>query len=131
MTQDMFLNLPGIQGESQDARHKNEIEVLSWRWEATQPSALHHGSGGGASKATVHNLVIEHYIDRATPNLTKYCLTGKPIEKATLLMRKAGGNQLEYFTMTMTQVIVSRVAPVAGDSMQAAREEVSLSFASL
>ncbi len=32
MAQDMFIKIDGIEGESLDASHKNEIEVLSWRW---------------------------------------------------------------------------------------------------
>ncbi|WP_415877422.1 type VI secretion system tube protein Hcp [Burkholderia ubonensis] len=32
MAQDIFLKLTGIDGESQDARHPNEIGVLTWDW---------------------------------------------------------------------------------------------------
>lgn len=30
MAQDIFLKLTGLAGESQDASHKDEIEVMSW-----------------------------------------------------------------------------------------------------
>jgi type VI secretion system secreted protein Hcp len=92
MAQDIFLKLNGIDGESPDATHKNEIEVLSWNWGVTQGSNMHAGSGGGAGKATVHDLVFEHFVDCASPNLIKYCLIGKPIAEAKLTVRKAGGN---------------------------------------
>ena len=29
---DYFLKLDGIPGESTDAKHKGEIDVLSWSW---------------------------------------------------------------------------------------------------
>lgn len=32
MAQDIFLRLTGIAGESMDASHSNEIEVLTWHW---------------------------------------------------------------------------------------------------
>ena len=32
MAQDIFLKLTGIEGESTDASHLNEIEVLTWDW---------------------------------------------------------------------------------------------------
>ena len=32
MSYDIFLKIDGIDGESMDDKHKNEIEVLSWRW---------------------------------------------------------------------------------------------------
>ena len=109
--QDIFLKINGIDGESQDSSHKNEIEVLVWDWNIEQQSNMHAGSGGGAGKATVSDLSFEHYVDRASPNLMKYCLTGKHIDQATLVVRKAGGNPLEYLKLTMSDVIVTRVAP--------------------
>ena len=36
---DYFLKIDGIQGESTDAKHKDEIEVLSWSWGETQERA--------------------------------------------------------------------------------------------
>ncbi|WP_415872732.1 type VI secretion system tube protein Hcp [Burkholderia ubonensis] len=49
MAQDIFL-LTGIDGESQDARHPNEIGVLTWDWSVSQQSTRHSGAGGGAGK---------------------------------------------------------------------------------
>lgn len=129
MSQDIFLKLTGITGESQDASHRDEIEVLDWEWEITQQSTMHAGSGGGAGKATVSDLTFDHYVDRASPNLLKYCLTGKHIDTATLVVRKAGGSPLEYLTITMGDVIVTKVAPALTATMSRAREAVSLAFA--
>ncbi|GHT96060.1 hypothetical protein AGMMS49545_20160 [Betaproteobacteria bacterium] len=35
VAQDIFLKISGIEGESQDATHKGEIEVLGWNWKVT------------------------------------------------------------------------------------------------
>ncbi|AXF13433.1 MULTISPECIES: Hcp family type VI secretion system effector [Paraburkholderia] len=130
MAQDIFLKIDGINGESLDEKHKDEIEVLSWNWEILQDSTMHAGSGGGAGKATVKDLTFDHSIDRASPNLMKYALTGKHIDQAVLVMRKAGGNPLEYLKLTMSDVIVTRVKPAgARDEAERSRETVSLSFA--
>ena len=32
---DYFLRIDGIEGESADAKHKGEIDVLSWSWGAS------------------------------------------------------------------------------------------------
>lgn len=129
MAQDIFLKINGIDGESQDSAHKNEIEVLVWDWNIEQQSNMHAGSGGGAGKATVSDLSFEHYVDRASPNLMKYCLTGKHIDQATLVVRKAGGNPLEYLKLTMSDVIVTKVAPRGAATDEArVRENVALSF---
>jgi type VI secretion system secreted protein Hcp len=129
MAQDIFLKLTGIEGESPDAMHKNEIEVLSWSWGITQESNMHAGSGGGAGKATVHDLVFEHYLDRASPNLSKFCLTGYPITEALLTVRKAGGKPLEYLKIKMSEVIVSSVHPSGSSAEERIRETIGLSFA--
>ncbi len=129
MAQDIFLKIDGIDGESQDSSHKNEIEVLAWDWDISQQSTMHAGSGGGAGKATVSDLSFEHFIDRASPNLMKYCLTGKHIDQAVLVVRKAGGNPLEYLKLTMSDVIVTKVAPKGSvDDEVRMREQVALSF---
>ncbi|AOK55655.1 Hcp family type VI secretion system effector [Burkholderia stagnalis] len=130
MSQDIFLKIDGINGESLDDKHKDEIEVLSWDWEILQESTMHAGSGGGAGKATVKDLTFVHNIDRASPNLMKYALTGKHIDQAVLVMRKAGGNPLEYLKLTLSDVIVTRVKPGGSrDDAERSRETVSLSFA--
>src|SRR5690242_8510892 len=128
MAQDIFIKINGIDGESQDSAHKSEIEVKSWGWEISQQSNMHMGSGGGAGKATIEDLSFEHLVDRASPNLMKYCLTGKHIDQAVLTVRKAGGNPLEYLKITMSDVLVTRVHPSGSNSENGIRELVRLSF---
>jgi len=129
MAQDIFIKINGIDGESQDSAHKSEIEVKSWNWEISQQSNMHMGSGGGAGKATVEDLSFVHLVDRASPNLMKYCLTGKHIDQAVLTVRKAGGNPLEYLKITMSDVIVTRVSPSGSNADNGITEGVRLSFA--
>ncbi|MDF0604562.1 type VI secretion system tube protein Hcp [Neisseriaceae bacterium TC5R-5] len=132
MAQDMFLKINGIDGEAEDASHKAEVEVLSWSWAVAQHSNMHAGSGGGSGKATVDDFQFEHYVDRSSPNLIQYCLTGKHIDKCVLTIRKAGGSPLEYLKLTMEDVIVTRVAPSGSVTDEARpRESVQLSFSRL
>ncbi|MCB5206526.1 Hcp family type VI secretion system effector [Methylovorus mays] len=129
MAQDIFLKINGIDGESQDSSHKNEIEVLTWDWQILQESNMHAGSGGGAGKATVKDLNFSHYVDRSSPNLMKFCLTGKHIQEAVLVVRKAGGSPLEYLKITMSDVVITNVMPSGSSSDERIVEDVSLSFA--
>ena len=50
MASDYLLKLEGIKGESLDAKHKDEIEIESFSWGATQPAAVasrrRRGEGG-------------------------------------------------------------------------------------
>ena len=130
MAQDIFLKLDGVDGESQDGSHKDEIELLSWNWDMTQSGAMHSGSGGGAGKAQVGDLQFHHRLDRASPNLMRMCLTGKHISKAVLTVRKAGGEPLDYLKLTMEDVLVTSVSPsVQSAQAEQGQEQVRLSFA--
>ena len=111
MAQDIFIKLDGIEGESQDDKHKNEIDVKKWSWQILQEAVMHQGSGGGSGKATVKDLTFVHTMDRSSPNLMKYCLTGKHIPTVVLTIRKAGGNPLEYVKITMNDVVITNVNP--------------------
>lgn len=123
----MFLKIDGIAGESQDATHLDEIDVINWGWAVTQKSNMHSGSGGGAAKASVEDLSFSHEIDRASPNLAGYAFRGQHISKAMLTMRKAGGTPLEYFRAILYDVVITHVEQAAGNGM--ALEHVRLSFA--
>ena len=129
MAQDIFLKLDGIEGESQDAVHKNEIDVSSWTWQIFHEANMHQGSGGGSGKATVKDLSFVHTVDRASPNFMKFCLTGKHIPEAKLTVRKAGGSPLEYLKITMNDVVITNVQPSASSSDESVQEQISLSFA--
>jgi type VI secretion system secreted protein Hcp len=129
MAQDIFLKIAGIDGESLDSAHKNEIDVTSWAWQILQESNMHIGSGGGSGKATVKDLSFVHNVDRSSPNLMKFCLTGKHIAEAKLTVRKAGGSPLEYLKITMTDVVITNVQPAGSNADEVIKEHVSMSFA--
>ena len=69
MASDIFAKIGDIKGESLDAKHKDEIEVLSFSWGVANSGAAAPGGGGGAGKATFQDLSIVHRIDKATPKL--------------------------------------------------------------
>ena len=43
---DYFLKIDSVPGESLDARHHDEIEVLSYSWGETNAGPMSAGSGG-------------------------------------------------------------------------------------
>ncbi|GLQ58033.1 Hcp family type VI secretion system effector [Devosia nitrariae] len=107
MAVDTFLKLGDIKGESQADKHKDEIEVLSWSWGASQQGTFGSGGGGGAGKVTVSDLVFTKFMDKASPVLFLHCATGKHIPSAQLTLRKAGEEQLEYHKVILTDVLIS------------------------
>lgn len=114
-TVDCFLKLDGIDGESKDDKHTNEIDIASWSFEALQTGTAQTGGGQGAAKVTMRDLSFKKKIDKSSPNLFLYCANGKPITNAVLTLRKAGGKQQEYMTITLENALVSRYSPSLPD----------------
>ena len=128
MATDIFAKIGDIKGESVDAKHKDEIEVLSFSWGVTNSGSAGSGSGSGAGRATFQDLSIVHGIDKATPALLKACATGLHIEDATITHRKAGKGQQEYLIIRLNDVTITAVSH-AGAEDQPYAESVSLKFA--
>ena len=129
MAVDMFLKLGDIKGESQDDKHKDEIDFVSWSWGMTQSGTTHLGSGGGAGKVAVNDLHITKYVDKASPNLHLACCTGKHYDQALLTIRKAGDKPVEYYKLTLEEVLVSSVSMGGQGSDDRLTENVTLNFA--
>ena len=92
MASDYLLKLEGIKGESLDAKHRDEIEIESFSWGATQPEGFASG-GGGAGKVSFQDIHFTARVNVASPNLMVACASGQHIKEATLTVRKAGEDQ--------------------------------------
>lgn len=128
MAVDMFLQINGIKGESEDDAYKDEIDVLSWSWGMSQSGTMHLGGGGGAGKVSVQDLSFTKYMDKASAPLMLACCTGKHIPNATLVCRKAGENPVEYLKLTMTDVLVSSYQTGGSGGQERLTENVTLNF---
>lgn len=118
MAVDCFLNIEGIEGESQDDKHKHEIEVAAFLWSENQVGTL--AQGGSAGKVQMKNIEFRCPVSKASPKLMLACATGQRIPKATLTCRKAGGGQQEFYKIMLSDVLValyesSGKAPIGTD----------------
>ena len=129
MAVDYFLKIDPIKGESQDDKHKNEIDILSWSWALHQTGKAGMGAGGGAGKVNVQDLSFTHYVDKASPDLFLSCCNGKHFQKAVLTCRKAGEKPLEFLKVTMEEVLVTSVNHGGTHGDDRVSESVTLNFA--
>jgi len=129
---DMFLQLEGIDSDSLDAAHENEIIVKSWSWGMVQSGTTHEGPGGGGGKVSGGDLSVTKKVDKATPALMRYCCNGKPIASGILTVREAGGdNPVEYLKIEMEQIIItSYQTGGASDEKDRLEEHLTLNFQS-
>jgi type VI secretion system secreted protein Hcp len=123
---DYFLKIDGIQGESTDAKHKNEIELESFSWGATNAPA-HGGAGKLAGRVAMQDFHFTMLINKASPKLFLACASGEHIKHATLVARRAGKHQQEYLVYKFTDVLVSSYQTGAsGDFLPT--DQISLNF---
>lgn len=107
-TVDGFLMPDGIKGESTDSTHSGAIELDSFYWGSVQMSTVGSGTvGAGAGKVRAQDLHFRARPSVASPLFFSYCTTGKPITKVMLYIRKAGGSQIDYLTITLENVLVT------------------------
>lgn len=128
---DAFLKLDGIKGESKDAKHKDEIEILNWHWGLTNTGSAHFGGGMGAGKVQVGDIHLIKRVDTSSPVMMKACATGKHIASGMLTVRKSGGenNQLEYFKVELKDILVSSINASSSEGSPWLSEEIALNFA--
>jgi type VI secretion system secreted protein Hcp len=131
MATDYFLKIDGIDGESEDAKHKGDIDLLSWSWGASQTGTMQTGGGGGAGKVSMQDFHFGMKVNKATPKLILHCANGKHIPKAVLVCRKAGEKQLEYLKYTFTDVLVSSYNTGGSSGDEIPHEQVSLNYAKM
>ena len=128
MASDFLLKIDGIPGESNQDKHKGEIEVGSFSWGAVQQGSMSAGGGGGAGKASFNDLHFNAPVSKASPVLFQKCAIGEHIKKALLTVRKAGKNQQEYYKITLTDLLVSSFQSGGADGGGPPMDSFSLNY---
>ena len=104
---DYFLKIDGVEGESTDDKHKGEIELESWSFGGTNSGSFSSGGGGGSGKVSMQDFNFVKKTDKASAKLLVACCTGEHIKTATLVCRKAGGEQQEFLKIILSPILVS------------------------
>lgn len=118
---DMFLDIKGVEGESQDSEHAAEIDVLAWSWGM---------SSGPRNGACVQDLSVTKWIDGSSADLMMAPIVGEVFEQATLTVRKAGAIPLEYVVIRLKDVTVTSVSTGGSGGEDRLTENVTLNFSS-
>ncbi len=106
-TIDLFLKIDGIPGESQDAKHKGEIDLQSFSWGETNESGPSRAAGAAAGKVAMQDFHFATRVNKASPVLFLSCAMGKHIKEAVLTARKAGKEQQEFLVFKFSDLLIS------------------------
>lgn len=127
---DIFLHVQTkragkIKGESAAPEHEDDILVKSWNWGLASGSAI--GSGQATARRTYKHLSIVKGIDSASTSLMSALATNDEVKEARLAMRKAGDDQVDYFTILLGGARVTAIDIDVDDNGMPV-ERVSFSF---
>lgn len=132
MAVDVYLQIDGIKGESQDSQHKDWIEVTSINWGVQQPKSATASTGGGhtAERAELSDISFSKLADMSSPLLLQNCATGKTIPRAKFefFRADADGDRVKYYEIELENVLIGMVTPHLGNSTSFLTENVNLKF---
>jgi type VI secretion system secreted protein Hcp len=108
---DIILKVDGITGESLDDKHKGEIQLDSFAWDAENSTTIGSATGGaGAGKVRFGAFSCKKRYDKSSPPLFTYLSGGTHFKEVKLTVRKAGGGQQEYLIWKLGTVFLTKVA---------------------
>jgi len=87
MANDIFLNIPGVTGESQSSAFPGDIQLTAYSQEFTDPaslSSLGGGRGGGGNRTTCGAITITKLVDSTSPSFLQFVTRGELINNATI-----------------------------------------------
>lgn len=127
---DMFLKVEGVTGESQDDKHKGEIDVLAWSWGQSVGAITGRGA---RPDVCIQNLSLTKYIDSASPDLIMKNLIGEVTRTAVLTVERPGGIGAPaiYLKLTLNNVTVTSYSTGGSGGEDRLTENVTLKFDSM
>lgn len=129
MAVDMYLKIGDIEGESTDSKKEKWIDVLAWSWNMSQSGTTHVGGGGGSGRVSVQDVSVTKYVDASTHALMLACCDGTHFPDASLIVRKAGKEALEYIKLTMKEVIITSLSTGGSGGEDRLTENLTINFA--
>ena len=102
----IFLEIPGVPGESNDAQHRDWIDVLS--------------AAGNFTKNSCGEFAVTKEIDASFPRLVASVVSGRLFPRVTLEFTATyGGVRKVYSTITLENAAISSIATSASGNDQA------------
>jgi len=132
MAIEYFLNIKEAPGESASAKHKGEIELLSWSWGASNPTTI-VGEGMSAGKVMMSDLSFTKRVDKSSPKLLKICVIGDHAKEVTLTCQKQTGKATpeDFLIIKLTEVYVSSFQVGGSSGEDVGTESISVSYATI
>lgn len=118
---EMFLKFDsiGIQGDSNDTKHINELVIDSFSWGETR--------GVKDKVPGMEDFIFTMPVSRASPKLFLYGAGGSVIPKATFVVRSATGKQ-EFLKWTFTNALITSYRTIGNTHGDGVADQVTFAF---
>jgi type VI secretion system secreted protein Hcp len=123
---EIFLKLTDIEGESVNARHPKEIDVVSFSWGISQASAATANTTSG--KALFQDLRITKRLDKASARLSLACAQATHIKEGVLTVVKSGTTPVEFYQYQLGDLVVTSVEIGSGGGDAGLPQSVTFSY---
>jgi type VI secretion system secreted protein Hcp len=129
-TADVFLAVVGkkqgaLKGECRAVGHVDDINVLSWQWGMSAPTAV--GSTQATRRRVHEALIVTKHLDSASTRLMNALAVNEELKSVTLSLRKAGDHKDDFFSITLEAGRVSSLH-VESDGSGGVHEVVKFAF---
>ncbi len=127
MAESMWIKIDGCKGEATDDAHKDEIDIQSFSWGMSHPVSS-SGTGQSMGESTASDLSVMKLVDRASPNLMKFCMNAKVFPEVLLTCRKRGETPIDYMKLKMKNALISSIQNSGAGEGGPLSESVSFAF---
>lgn len=125
----IYMNIPGLQGESQSRGHENWFDVFSFSWGVSNPRGTGGGGGGGAGRASFSDLSIMKYGGKSSPLLMLACARGQllPAVQLEVTVPRGENGDTVFQRYVLSDCMITSYED-AGDGSVMPTESLSLNF---
>jgi len=117
-----YIKFDGVDGESQDAKHKEWIEILSFS------QTISRGDSGASVRssagAVFQDIVLTKELDKSSPKLAESIAMGKVFPILEFHLTSSAGT---YYAYELKNVMVTSYS-ISGDADERPTEQISLNF---
>ncbi len=114
----MFLKIEGVEGESLNDNHRDEIDILSWSW----------GAFSEGRSTCVQDISLVKSADKASPQLLMGQVNGAAYPNATLTVRTIGEISFPYIQIEFKNLAMTSVASTGTRGESRLAESITFSF---
>jgi type VI secretion system secreted protein Hcp len=109
MACDVFIQIPGVEGESSDNQHRGWIEVMQYDFNVRQKVSRTASSAGGGSaeRADFSEFGFTKLMDKTSFLLALACAAGTHFDTIVVELCRAGGEKVRFMRYSFNNCMIT------------------------